>query len=603
MLDPKAVIGNALRDGLNGGQLKQRFIEELKRRGLKKMVTTLLTNPIFWIIVGVILGLYLFLLLIATMVSNTTTIASSTFITERVVPPQIYYRDLEKLLTSEFGERTDPITGQTAVHKGIDFGLPVGTPIISSFDGVVTTVSYPNANSSESTYSAGIYVAVKSADPELDATTRYLHLSEAFVRPGQTVRRGEIIGLSGNTGRSTGPHLHYEWIPSGADPVDPTMFVLMMSKATDTASKEAFRLIDRVKWSMESGDYDYYSKKMLYLSGVYMETPAPAFNTTGTVSIRRLGGGYVSSRSGNGDEAELPQETEVVTVPTDLGTLTHPFFQMYAAAAQEEERRSGIPASITLAQAALESSYGSHSICNNVFGIKANKGYDGPTCSAETKEEYGGELVTTVAVFRAYDSVLDSFADHSDFLLENPRYRFALAQKNPYAFANELQRAGYATDSQYANKLKSIIRSQNLASLDANGGIDPATGHPFDDVPFYGGGGSGDGSVTFVFGIQQIYGDYAKQVHRSVVYVPDPLSGAAIPVPIVNRTNLMDPTFNKPIINLENYFNVVNYGYVGETEAPDMYVKDLPAAIMVTLMGGTDEDLFVSNVQYVKGRY
>jgi hypothetical protein len=188
-------------------------------------------------------------------------------------------------------------------------------------------------------------------------------------------------------------------------------------------------------------------------------------------------------------------------------------------------------------------------------------------------------------------------------LLENPRYRFALAQKNPYAFANELQRAGYATDSQYANKLKSIIRSQNLTSLDANGGIDPATGQPFEDVPFYGGSGTGDGSVTFVFGIQQIYGFYAKKVHRFTIYVPDPVTGASIPVPIVTRSSLLDPTFHKPILNLVNYYNVINYGYYGETEPPDMYVKDLPNAIMVTLMSGTDEDLFVSNVQYVRGTY
>ncbi|WP_059040692.1 glucosaminidase domain-containing protein [Paenibacillus rubinfantis] len=605
MLDPKVVIGDALRGGLNGEQLKQRVIEELKRRGMKKLASTVLTNPIFWIIVAVILGLYLFFLLLATMVSNNTSVSSSAFVTERVVPPQIYYRDIETILTSDFGERTDPVTGKTAFHNGIDFGLPVGTPIISSFDGVVTTVSYPSSNSTESNYNAGIYVAVKSADPELDATTRYLHLSDAFVTPGQAVRRGEIIGLSGNTGKSTGPHLHYEWIPTGADPVDPTMFIMMMSKATDAASKEAFRAMDKVRWTTESGDYDYRSRKLLYLSGVYMETPAPAFNTTGTVSIRKLGGGHVSSRTGNGTETEAPQDTEIVTVPPDLGSLTHPFFMKYAAAAQEEERRSGIPASITLAQAAIESGYGNSSICNNVFGIKANRGYDGPTCSAETNEEYGGEVVRTVAVFRAYDSVLESFADHSDFLLENPRYRFALAQENPYAFANELQRAGYATDSQYANKLKAIIRSQNLAILDANGGIDPETGQPFADVPFFGGsgGGAGDGSVTFVFGIQQVYGDYAKKVNRRTVTVRNPLTGATTSHEVVTRSNLMDPTFNKPIINLVNYNNVINYGYSGETEAPDMYVKDLPSAIMVTLTGGTDEDLFVSNVQYVRGTY
>ncbi|OME74700.1 hypothetical protein BSK65_03250 [Paenibacillus odorifer] len=97
---------------------------------------------------------------------------------------------------------------------------------------------------------------------------------------------------------------------------------------------------------------------------------------------------------------------------------------------------------------------------------------------ARTHEEVDGVRVPTTSKFRSYSSVAGSFADHSDFLLKNSRYRFALSKENPYEFANELQRAGYATDSQYANKLKSIIRKQNLASLDMNQGIDPATANP-----------------------------------------------------------------------------------------------------------------------------
>jgi flagellum-specific peptidoglycan hydrolase FlgJ len=612
MQDSKALIGDIVSGRLNKENMKQRLKGEVKRRILKKAMPLLIKNPVFWIILAVLLGVLAFFMIIATLVSSTTVVASSAFITERVVPPQIYYRDLDRIITSEFGERTDPVFGTKAFHKGIDFGLPVGTPIISSFDGIVTTVSYPSRNSSESNYNAGIYVAIKSSDSELATTTRYLHLSEAFVEPGQAVRRGEIIGLSGNTGKSTGPHLHYEWIPDGEEPVDPTPFIMLMSKATDTASKEAFKLFNKVKWTKESGDYDFFSDKMMYLSGVYMESPAPPFSDIGTVTIRNVHSGTSDSRTGEGTDTETPEEAPVVTVPPNLGSLTHPFFMQYAAAAQAEERRSGVPASITLAQAALESGYGNRSICNNVFGIKAQKGYIGPTCSAQTKEEYGGKIVTIIATFRAYSSVEQSFADHSAFLLRNSRYRFALAQDNPYAFANELQRAGYATDSQYANKLKSIMRSQNLTSLDTNGGIYPATGQPFNDVAFTGGGsgggsgggvGGGDGNVTLVFGIQQYFGSYAKQVHRSTSTVTDPETGKTETTEVVTRTDLIDPTFNKPIINSVNYNNVVNYGSYGETEYPDLYVKDLPAAIIVTLSSGTDEDLFVSHVQYVRGTY
>ncbi|MCM3130525.1 MULTISPECIES: glucosaminidase domain-containing protein [Paenibacillus] len=616
MLDKKAIIGEALQGGLNKENLKQRIKNEAIKRLLNKVSTSLLKNPVFWIVTAVLAGIFMFFFLIAALVSSTTVVASSAFVSERVLPPQIYYRDLDKIITSEFGERTDPVFGTKAFHKGIDFGIPVGTPIISSFDGVVTTVSYPSTNSTESNSNAGIYVSVKSSDPELSSTTRYLHLSEAFVEPGQLVRRGEIIGLSGNTGKSTGPHLHYEWIPEGEEPVDPTPFIMLMSKATDTASKEAFKYFDKVKFSKEDGDYDYFSNKMLYLSGVYMESAAPPFSNMGTVTTRNVQTGASSSTTGEGTETS--EDVPEVSVPPNLGSLTHPFFIEYAAAAMEEERRSGVPASVTLAQAALESGYGQRSVCNNVFGIKASKGWKGPTCSSPTKEEYGGNIVTIVGTFRAYSSVEQSFADHSAFLLENPRYRFALAQDNPYAFANELQRAGYATDSQYANKLKSIMRSQNLVSLDANGGIDPATGQPFNDVPFGSGGGSvgsggsggssrgsvnTDGTVTLVFGIQQFYGNYAKQVYRSTSTVTDSKTGKTQTSQTVTKSDLIDPTFNKPIINSVNYNNVVNNGGYGETEGPNLFVKDLPAAIAVTLSSGTDEELYISNVQYVRGTY
>ncbi|WP_410477452.1 glycoside hydrolase family 73 protein [Paenibacillus sp. B2(2019)] len=119
---------------------------------------------------------------------------------------------------------------------------------------------------------------------------------------------------------------------------------------------------------------------------------------------------------------------------------------------------------------------GKNAVCNyNLFGIKANKTYKGDYCLARTHEEVDGVRVPTTSKFRSYSSVAGSFADHSDFLLKNSRYRFALSKENPYEFANELQRAGYATDSQYANKLKNRL-SEN--KTDMNQGIDPATANP-----------------------------------------------------------------------------------------------------------------------------
>lgn len=533
---------------------------------------------------------------------------------------------MEDHITDDFGARTNPVTGKTEIHKGIDLGIPTGTPVTSSFDGVIQTVSYPRSSDPDSTRNAGIYIVVKGSDPEIAISTRYLHLSEAFVTPGQTVKKGEIIGLSGSTGQSTGAHLHYEMIPNGEEAIDPKPYIMMMSKLTDTASSEAFKAMKKINWTSMAPTNTYFnsmpyyeSNKMLYVSNVYMETAAPAFNERGTVYIRSLFNG------GSGDLGTItfdpsapmptPAPDDSVSVPVQVGTLKNPFFIQYAASAQKEERRSGVPASITLAQAALESGYGKRGICNNMFGIKANKGYSGPFCEALTHEEYDGIRVPIVAKFRSYSDAAGSFADHSDFLLNNKRYRVALSKKNPYEFANELQRAGYATDSQYANKLKSIIRNDNLAALDMNHGIDPATGQPFNDVSFAGGGGggssgggggSGGGSgsipgtpntgdtMTITFGIRQLYGQPAAESF---------VCGAPGGGSTTCYSPLSDPETGRTIVNLVNYSRVANLFSGRSIYPPNIAIKDVPDAISITITSQGEEELFVSNVDYIKGKY
>ena len=98
--------------------------------------------------------------------------------------------------------RLNPVTGRVAPHKGVDFAMPQGTPVLSVGDGEVVVAKRSGA--------AGYYVAVRHGRTY---TTRYMHLRKLLVREGQKVKRGDRIALSGNTGRSTGPHLHYEvWI-------------------------------------------------------------------------------------------------------------------------------------------------------------------------------------------------------------------------------------------------------------------------------------------------------------------------------------------------------------------------------------------------------
>jgi murein DD-endopeptidase MepM/ murein hydrolase activator NlpD len=102
-------------------------------------------------------------------------------------------------VTSGFGIRNDPFTGQLAMHEGLDFVAPLGTPVLATAAGSVTRSAF------DSTY--GNVIEVSHIE---GFTTRYAHLSQRNAQVGQRVTRGQTLGLLGSTGRSTGPHLHYE---------------------------------------------------------------------------------------------------------------------------------------------------------------------------------------------------------------------------------------------------------------------------------------------------------------------------------------------------------------------------------------------------------
>ncbi|WP_114953266.1 M23 family metallopeptidase [Sphingosinicella terrae] len=102
--------------------------------------------------------------------------------------------------TSGFGVRSDPFRGRAAMHGGIDLAGPVGTPIYATADGVVA----------RSEWNSGGYGNLVEINHGEGIQTRYGHLSRLIAQPGQRVRRGDLIGLMGSTGRSTGSHLHYE---------------------------------------------------------------------------------------------------------------------------------------------------------------------------------------------------------------------------------------------------------------------------------------------------------------------------------------------------------------------------------------------------------
>ncbi|MBL8384911.1 MAG: flagellar assembly peptidoglycan hydrolase FlgJ [Burkholderiales bacterium] len=133
--------------------------------------------------------------------------------------------------------------------------------------------------------------------------------------------------------------------------------------------------------------------------------------------------------------------------------------------AQSAAASTGVPAQFILGQAALESGWGRRDIrhadgtsSHNLFGIKATGGWKGPTVEAVTTEYVGGVARRTVEKFRAYASYAEGFADYAKLIGSNPRYAATLRAGDAEQFAASLQRAGYATDPNYAAKLTSVIR-------------------------------------------------------------------------------------------------------------------------------------------------
>src|SRR5256885_2159490 len=107
-------------------------------------------------------------------------------------------------LTGTFGGRSDPFTGEPGYHQGLDISTEKGQPVFATADGVVESASY--------TGDYGNLIVLKHG---FGLVTRYGHLSAFAVKPGQHVRRGDVLGYVGSTGRSTGSHLHYQILAHG----------------------------------------------------------------------------------------------------------------------------------------------------------------------------------------------------------------------------------------------------------------------------------------------------------------------------------------------------------------------------------------------------
>ncbi|MEL6399468.1 MAG: peptidoglycan DD-metalloendopeptidase family protein [Cyanobacteria bacterium J06626_4] len=138
-----------------------------------------------------------------------TTVISREYFNERLSTLNLLRRGAEEFvfpiampspITSLFGWRIHPISGDRRFHTGTDLGAPEGTPVVATKDGEVQVADYLGGY--------GLTVILHHENGSLE--TRYAHLSRLLVRPGETVKQGDVVGLIGSTGNSTGPHLHFE---------------------------------------------------------------------------------------------------------------------------------------------------------------------------------------------------------------------------------------------------------------------------------------------------------------------------------------------------------------------------------------------------------
>lgn len=133
-------------------------------------------------------------------------------------------------MSSGYGWRVDPIYGSSKFHKGLDFAAGQGTAVFATGEGKVVTAERQAE-----------YGNVIDIDHGYNYLTRYAHLSEILVKPGEEVRRGQLIGRVGSTGKSTGPHLHYE-VRFRNEPQNPVNFYFM-----DVTTEEYYEMIRRAE--------------------------------------------------------------------------------------------------------------------------------------------------------------------------------------------------------------------------------------------------------------------------------------------------------------------------------------------------------------------
>jgi flagellum-specific peptidoglycan hydrolase FlgJ len=402
--------------------------------------------------------------------------------------------------TSEFGFREHPTKHERRFHEGRDYKAAIGTSVKAADSGIAYLHQDLNGY--------GNYIVIDHGNGWY---TRYAHLNQFSIRDGQTVNQGQEIAKSGNTGIGTGAHLHFE-IRHGSEfgqPLDAKYYLGqnyiqrgIIPEANSAVSlgdggdrSHGIFAVKQLQSTLKDLGYDLGTSGLNHdgVDGSYGESTLDAVNdfkskhglsvdTKGLVdsktwqvlgdSVRQRNAGQVESA------AQSPVTVSLPTLPSkSIPHTGNAFIDSVSADAVRSQQVTGVPASVTLAQAILESGWGKSSLAkegNNFFGIKG-QGLAG-SINLPTKEYVNGQYVTVNAPFRKYNSAEESFTDHGRFFLENRRYANAMQHAdNAQQFAREIAKAGYATDPNYANKLNSLIKEYGLSRFDQIGQLENGT--------------------------------------------------------------------------------------------------------------------------------
>lgn len=156
-------------------------------------------------------------------------------------------------ITSPYGKRADPIDHTIKTHYGIDYALPMNTEVLSNVSGTVITSNYDVDG-------YGNYVVVKDGTGKLHY---YAHLKKSNVSVGDIINVNDSIGLSGSSGKSTGPHLHYEVKDSNGDNINPSTYLTETQTTTETETETEIPSMDNTKW------YDIKGKLQVVVFNIF----------------------------------------------------------------------------------------------------------------------------------------------------------------------------------------------------------------------------------------------------------------------------------------------------------------------------------------------